>query len=136
MKTKKGLRRKISWFLVQVRLETNHNEKTRSSPQISRITVHVIVWCHSEKISPRTGRPPPLATPLPWAAKTYFLGCFCYILDGKYDSKAVENFFVNKFLWAENVVKGPAQYKFGSAYRYHFSLVTKNIIKAYETVVS
>ena len=36
---------------------------------------------------------PPLATPLPWAAKTYFLGCFCYILDGKYDSKAVENFF-------------------------------------------
>ena len=46
------------------------------------------------------------------------------------------NFFlVNKFLRAQNVVKDPAQYKFGTACRYHLYLVTKNIIKAYVEVV-
>ena len=41
----------------------------------------------------------------------------------------------NKFLWAENVVKGFAQSKFGPSYRYHFSFVSKNYIKVYEEVV-
>ena len=39
------------------------------------------------------------------------------------------------FLLAENVAKGQGQYKFGPAYKYHLSLVTKNIIKVYEQVV-
>ena len=33
------------------------------------------------------------------------------------------------------MVKGPAQYKFGPAYRYHLSLVTKKMIKVYKQVV-
>ena len=38
-------------------------------------------------------------------------------------------FFGQQILLAENVVKGPAQNKFGPAYWYHLSLVTENIIK-------
>ena len=39
-------------------------------------------------------------------------------------------FFGQQILLAENVIKGPAQYKFGLAYWYHLLfLVTKNIIK-------
>ena len=41
---------------------------------------------------------------------------------------------VNKFLWAINVIKIPAQYDFGPAYWHHFSLVTKNM-KVYIEVV-
>ena len=42
--------------------------------------------------------------------------------------KRVENFFFcQQILLAENVVKGPRQYKFDLAYRYQLSLVTKNI---------
>ena len=44
-------------------------------------------------------------------------------------------FFGQQILLAENVVKVPAQYKFRTAYRYHLSLVTKNIIKVYKEVV-
>ena len=33
------------------------------------------------------------------------------------------------------MVKGPAQYKFGPAYKNHLSLVTKNMIKVYKQVV-
>ena len=39
------------------------------------------------------------------------------------------------FLLAENVAKGPGQYKFGPVCKYHLSLVTKNIIKVYKQVV-
>ena len=38
-KEKKGLRAKISGFLLQMRLETKVNEKTRSSPQPSGVMV-------------------------------------------------------------------------------------------------
>ena len=38
-------------------------------------------------------------------------------------------FFDQQILLAENVVKAPAQNKFGPAHWYHLSLVTKNIIK-------
>ena len=41
-------------------------------------------------------------------------------------------FFGQNILLAKNVVKGPGQYKFGPAYRYHLSLVTKNIMKVYK----
>ena len=41
-------------------------------------------------------------------------------------------FFGQQILLAENVVKGPAQYKFGLAYWYQLFLVTKNIIKVYK----
>ena len=44
-------------------------------------------------------------------------------------------FLVNKFLWAENAGKASAPEKFGSTYRYHLSLVTKNIIKVHKTMV-
>ena len=44
-------------------------------------------------------------------------------------------FFGQQILLAENVVKGPAQYKYGPAYRYHLSLVTNNITKAYKEVI-
>ena len=37
-----------------------------------------------------------------------------------------------QILLAENVVKGPAQYKFGLAGWYHLFLITKNIIKVYK----
>ena len=40
-------------------------------------------------------------------------------------------FFGQSMLLAKNVVKGSGQYKFGPAYRYHLSLVTKNIMKVY-----
>ena len=40
--------------------------------------------------------------------------------------------FGQQILLAENVVKGPAQYKFGLACWYHLFLVTKNIIKVNE----
>ena len=39
------------------------------------------------------------------------------------------------FLLAENVANGLGQYKFGPTYRYHLSLVTKNIIKVYKQAV-
>ena len=41
-------------------------------------------------------------------------------------------FFGQQILLAENVVKGPAQYKLSVAYWYHLFLVTKNIIKVYK----
>ena len=41
-------------------------------------------------------------------------------------------FFGQNILLAKNAVKGPGQYKFGPAYRYHLSLVTKNIMKVYK----
>ena len=41
-------------------------------------------------------------------------------------------FFGQQILLAENVVKGPAQYKFGLTHWYHLFLVTKNIIKVYK----
>ena len=41
-------------------------------------------------------------------------------------------FFGQQILLAENVVKGPGQYKFGLAYWYHLFLVSKNIIKVYK----
>ena len=45
----------------------------------------------------------------------------------------MENYsFGQQILLAENVVKGPAQYKFGLAYWYHLFLVTKNIIKVFK----
>ena len=46
----------------------------------------------------------------------------------------MENSFGQQILLAENVVKGPAQYKFGLANWYHLFLVTgaKNIIKVYK----
>ena len=44
-------------------------------------------------------------------------------------------YFGQQILLAENVVEGLGQYKFGPAYRYHLSLVTKTIIKVYIEVV-
>ena len=44
-------------------------------------------------------------------------------------------FFDQQILWAENMVNGPLQYKFGPVYRYHLSLVSKNIIIVYKQVV-
>ena len=41
-------------------------------------------------------------------------------------------FFGQQLLLAENLVKVPAQYKFGLTYWYHLFLVTKNIIKVYK----
>ena len=41
-------------------------------------------------------------------------------------------FFGQQILSAENVVKGPTQYKFGLAYWYQLFLVTKNITKVYK----
>ena len=41
-------------------------------------------------------------------------------------------YFGQQILLAENVVKGPAQYKFGLACWYHLFLVTKNIMKVYK----
>ena len=41
-------------------------------------------------------------------------------------------YFSQQILLAENVVKGPAQYKFGLTCWYHLFLVTKNIIKVYK----
>ena len=41
-------------------------------------------------------------------------------------------FFGQQILFAENVVKGPVQYKLGIAYWYHLFLVAKNIIKVYK----
>ena len=68
----------------------------------------------------------------PWAAKI-FLVVLAPVLTENGTPKRWKIFFlVNKFLLAENVVKGPGQYKFGPAYSYHLSLVTKNIIKVYE----
>ena len=65
MKTKKkDLRRKISGFLVQMRLETKQNEKTRSSPQISGALVshHNMVSLQIVSLQngvTRGGLPPP-----------------------------------------------------------------------------
>ena len=58
-KYKKGLRRKISGFLVHIGQDTKQNEKARSSPQISGVMVS-----HHNMVSPGAGRPP-IATPLP-----------------------------------------------------------------------
>ena len=45
----------------------------------------------------------------------------------------MENFFFGQqFLFAKNVAKGPAQYKFGLTYWYHLFLITENIIKVYK----
>ena len=67
----------------------------------------------------------------PWAAKT--LGCFSASFDENATPKRWKTFFFGQqMLLAENVVKGPAQYKFGLAYWYHLFLVTKNIIKVYK----
>ena len=52
---KKGLRRKISGFLVQIRLETKHNEKTRSSPQISGRMVSNHNMVSLQMMSPQNG---------------------------------------------------------------------------------
>ena len=41
-------------------------------------------------------------------------------------------YFGQPILLAENMVNGPAQYKFGLACWYHFFLVTKNIIEVYK----
>ena len=47
---RKGLRRKISGFLVQMGLETKENEKQRFSPQISGVMVS-----HHIMVSPQNG---------------------------------------------------------------------------------
>ena len=71
----------------------------------------------------------------PWAAKT-FLVCFSSIQsiidrahrDSFCKPKRWKTFFFGQnILLAKKVVKGPGQYKFGPAYWYHLSLVTKNI---------
>ena len=59
---KKGLRRKVTGFSVQMRLETKQNEKIRSSPQISGVMV-----LHHNMVSPGVSRPSPLATSLYFA---------------------------------------------------------------------
>ena len=41
-------------------------------------------------------------------------------------------YFGQQILLAENVVKGPALYKFGLGFWYHLFLVTENIIKVYK----
>ena len=59
---KKDPRGKISGFLLQMRLETKVNEKTRSSPQPSGVMVS-----YHNMVSPGASRPPPpfsLAMPL------------------------------------------------------------------------
>ena len=68
---KKGLRRKISGFLVQTRLETKQNEKTRSSPQIRGVMVSHHKMVSLKMMSPQNGvlgggppPIPPIATPL------------------------------------------------------------------------
>ena len=48
---KKGLRHKISGFLVRMVLETKENEKAKSSPQISGF----MVVSHHFKVSPQNG---------------------------------------------------------------------------------
>ena len=65
---KKGLRCKISGFLVQMGLETKQNEKTRSSSQISGVMIshqkwRHSKWCHPEPTAPP---PPPLGARAPW----------------------------------------------------------------------
>ena len=54
----------------------------------------------------------------------FFLGCLRSIF-----LSVEKKFFGQQILLPENVVKGPAQNKFGPAYWYHLFLVTKNIIK-------
>ena len=51
-------------FLVQMKLETKQNEKARSSPQIIGVMVLHRDMVSPQVVSPRAGRPPPLATPL------------------------------------------------------------------------
>ena len=60
---KKDLRRKTSWLLVHMTMETKQNEKARSSPQISGVMVlhHNMVhlkWCHPKMVSPQNGVTP------------------------------------------------------------------------------
>ena len=43
---KKGLRHKVSWFLVQMRLETKLNEKARSSNKSVELCFNIIIWFH------------------------------------------------------------------------------------------
>ena len=64
---KKGLRRKTSGFMVQIRLETKQNEKARSSPQINEVMVLHHNMVSPQMVSPqngatRGGPPPHLAT--------------------------------------------------------------------------
>ena len=54
---KKGLRRKISGFSVQMRLDTKQNEKTRSSTQISGVIVSYHMVSHQNDVI--RGGPPP-----------------------------------------------------------------------------
>ena len=70
----------------------------------------------------------------PWAAKTFFTLFSLYFRRKMRLLSRGKLFFGQQILQAENVVKGPAQYKFGSAYWYHLSLVTKNT-KVYKEVV-
>ena len=64
-----------------------------------------------------------------WAAKPCFRLFTLYFRQKMRLLSDEKLFFGQQILLAENVVKGPAQNKFGSAYWYHLSLVTKNIIK-------
>ena len=71
----------------------------------------------------------------PWAAKTFLKVVLALVSTENATPKPWKTFFFGQqILLAENVVKGPAQYKFGLAYWYHFFLVTgtKNIIKVYK----
>ena len=47
----------------------------------------------------------------------------------------METFFGQLIFVGRKCSKGPKQYQFGPAHRYHFSLVTKNIVKVYTDVV-
>ena len=71
--SKKGLRRKISGFLVQIKLETKPNEKEHGllhqSVELCFHIIYIIMWRHSKIVSTQNGvnrgSPPqrPLATP-------------------------------------------------------------------------
>ena len=58
----KGLRRESTGFSVQMRLESKRIEKTRSSPQITKVVVSHYNMVLPQMVSPGAGRLP-LAVP-------------------------------------------------------------------------
>ena len=58
-KKTKGLRRKITRFLVQMRLETKQNEKKLGLRRKSvELWFYIIIWCHPKMVSSRAWRRP------------------------------------------------------------------------------
>ena len=68
---KKGLRRKISGFLVQLRLETKKMKKHGLHHKSVELWYHIIIWRHPGRATLSNPRPPSDAT-------DSNLGCFVF----------------------------------------------------------